>query len=581
MDNREESLSLRDRWSCVKGEIPRLRKSQTLDLRRSDQSEPPRKVLRKRLSLSSFESDDVKSAKLERQSAHNLRLPSFNLLGIGNPHSQQPGLHLAATQLGEHAITRGQFALNTYDPSSLTFRQHLQSTYGASSLLTPPDDESPSWTRQPIETPALNKDFFSSKPKSHSMTTPSEPADGATKPNSDSFGASGSKSGSPKSPDQYLGNDNTSMNPGLDEAMQITVATLAASSTQDNAIRIVAQTLPSPAAETSKIPQGLRSSNVNTCPHKRPGTFTSIFPTALDAIQSILPTIQANYIAITHAVPSKFSLSNLPTSPPTTPNIAAANEYFSATVFRNAVPIDSYQDLLRMSETMHVPMTSSPRPAVPPETVHISLMERYLPPTSHQEHRDLFSPSGASALMDRLAELSPNGGTLLFVYPTRVGARTFTHDYLGPILDPLLRQMIIINELSTSLGSALGKMAAADYMATYDEMKRKIQNLCVHLNRNPSMPSAKSRFSIVYSNKGYATLAREVWTQWWAHQETPRAKEVLSAYWRNGQRLPANKEKTSAALLREMVEGVQKRPYDAETEPGVGVEVGIFVIRRS
>jgi hypothetical protein len=34
---------------------------------------------------------------------------------------------------------------------------------------------------------------------------------------------------------------------------------------------------------------------------------------------------------------------------------------------------------------------------------------------------------------------TPNGGSLLFVYPTKKGASTFKSQYLGPILDPLLR----------------------------------------------------------------------------------------------------------------------------------------------
>lgn len=72
-------------------------------------------------------------------------------------------------------------------------------------------------------------------------------------------------------------------------------------------------------------------------------------------------------------------------------------------------------------------------------------------------------------------------------------------------------------------------------------------------------------------------------------------KEVLSLYWQNGRRLPAakaasnmstnylleDKEVTSAMLLGEILDGIRKRPYGEETEPRDGIELGVFVIRRS
>lgn len=126
-------------------------------------------------------------------------------------------------------------------------------------------------------------------------------------------------------------------------------------------------------------------------------------------------------------------------------------------------------------------------------------------------------------------------------------------------------------------------------MEDFDTLKNNLSMLCRALS------SSSSQFSIVDARKGSAYLDRDLWTEWYIHQEKARMKEVLSLYCQNGRRfsthkatsssiantyiLAADKEVTSAMLLSEIIDGIRRRPY--ESEPRDGIELGVFVIRRS
>lgn len=76
-------------------------------------------------------------------------------------------------------------------------------------------------------------------------------------------------------------------------------------------------------------------------------------------------------------------------------------------------------------------------------------------------------------------------------------------------------------------------------------------------------------------------LKRKAWTEWWIHQETPRVREVMNRYFQRAVRLPQSKETTAGTLVREIMSGVENRgyaEYDARRE---GIEVGLFVIKRT
>lgn len=340
------------------------------------------------------------------------------------------------------------------------------------------------------------------------------------------------------------------------------------SNAHGEAVKIVAQTLPYPHSEDKSVALPVQN----------------IFGSVVQAVQNRIQQGQSPYIHITHAVPEQFSLSNLPSSPPSTPRFhPPRDDYFNSTVFSSAAVVSAYHDFRgpTQTQTSHTPM-----PVVPPHSVHISVLERFLPPASSHEYKDMFLPDRPSFLVDRLFELSPDGGSMLFVYPTKRGASTFKSQYLGPILDPLLRQLVVVNELPADVGRYLGKLSSVSQMDDFDAMKSKITELC----RSLSTPS--SHFTLADSGKGSAHFERNLWTEWYIHQERNRMKEVLSMYWQNGRRVRpskaaigprshslADKEVTAAMLLGEILDGIRRRPY--ESEPRDGVELGVFVIQRS
>ncbi|KAJ6033904.1 hypothetical protein N7444_011675 [Penicillium canescens] len=353
----------------------------------------------------------------------------------------------------------------------------------------------------------------------------------------------------------------------LDHGINLTASSLGLANPRGEAVKIVSQTLPYP-----------RTSDQSVSLPKTDGVFCSM----VQAVHNHLQPGQSPYINVTHAVPEQFSLSNLPHSPPSTPRSpTAAEEYFNATVFSSAAVVGAYHDY-RGPLQRH--MSHAPMPIVPPHSVHISVLERYLPPPSAQEYRDLFCPTRPSFLVDRMSELSPNGGSLLFVYPTKKGASTFKSQYLGPILDPLLRQLVVVNELSADVGRYLGKLNTVSQMDDFATMKANIVALC------ESLSSPSSKFHVADAGRGSTHLDRNLWSEWFIHQEKARMKEVLNLYWQNGRRHPhksmssggmSGKEVTSAMLLSEIFDGIRKRRYCEDNEPRDGVELGVFVIRRT
>ncbi|KAF3492256.1 uncharacterized protein GIQ15_01773 [Arthroderma uncinatum] len=361
----------------------------------------------------------------------------------------------------------------------------------------------------------------------------------------------------------------------LQNGILTAVSSLTISTDLANVVQLVSQTLPCPPS--------------NSLPNSDSLSPSCVFSPIVQTIQSRLQPDQSPYINITHAVPPKFSLSSLPTSPPSTPNrLFPGDDYFNMTVFSNATATPHYP-FSSTSSSLGAPSQAPyvPTPIVPPYSVNIAAVERYLPPTSTTEYQNLFTTHGPSVLLDRLRELSPRNGTLLLVYPTLRGAQCFKQHYLNPILDPLLRQLVVLNCLPSDIGTALSSTPALKHMDPFETMHSKVTELCSTLTARD-----RTSFTLSYASAGCIPLSRPLWTEWYISQETPRAREILDDYWRNDHRtrghsaskgMGIDREVTSAMVLREVVDGIRKRALtepmdDAERE---GVEVGVFVIRRS
>ncbi|KAI9823999.1 MAG: hypothetical protein M1819_001087 [Sarea resinae] len=308
-----------------------------------------------------------------------------------------------------------------------------------------------------------------------------------------------------------------------------------------------------------------------------PGSHQIAFPIVINALHGKIPPNQMTSITVVHAVPSRFNLADMPSSPPGTPTSTSTGEdYFSTSIFSSAVPVCDYQD--RKPTT---PLPSSPCPLVPPASVHVSLLERYIPPGSTAESADLFNTEGPSLLVDRLAELSPEKGTLLFIYPTKRGGKSFANDYLGPILDPVLRSMMVVNDFSADFGGTIGRMTAVDSLRDFEPMKRRVLMLCNELSKSKATNIPRSTYSILQCSKQEVKVDRKIWSNWWVHQERARVRDGLGRYFRKARKLPDDADVMPINLLQDVLDAVGERPYENPLAPVGGIEVGVFVIRRS
>ncbi|MCJ1335129.1 hypothetical protein MMC09_000395 [Bachmanniomyces sp. S44760] len=463
-------------------------------------------------------------------------------------------------------------SLNSVKPSCLSASALPVQPNQSTPLLTPPDEiVQPPWTIEPVlDSLASESSSMDPPPKPAKENTPKVhfvPRSAATDdsersstciPGENQLSAAGGQSSSTVPQSTIDQTDNSDTPAWLEEAFEVALSSPAVNSGRH--IKVLSHALPCPTPDDSNATQ------------------TTAFPNLISQLQTRVQAIGSGTISITHAVPKKFPLTDLPTSPPGTPNLGVGGQqedYFNTSVFTSAVPvIDRHNTFGGVANTA---IPSSPCLAVAPGSVDMSLVERFIPPGTVQEFLDLFSPSGPSVLTDRLAELSPNNGTLIFVYPTRTGGHTFTSDHLGPILDPLLRGMVVIHQLSADISINIGKMVSVEHLLEFDQMKRKVHALLRRLNRGTSQ-QIRPDYQLSHATKQMVRIERKVWTKWYEEQEAPRIREVMTRYFQRSVRLPDGVN--SAILSRQILTGLSERKYANVKGPGEPIEVGVFVIKR-
>jgi hypothetical protein len=249
---------------------------------------------------------------------------------------------------------------------------------------------------------------------------------------------------------------------------------------------------------------------------------------------------------------------------------------------------------------------------VAPCSINVSVTERYIPPTSSAEFRDLFLPSsGRSLLSDRLVELSEDSGILIFVYPTRDGSATFVKDYLGTVLDPLLRSMMVRQQVTSEFCHKIGRMPAVADMHSFSELKARLQLFLTQISSGPTCPEPISKFHSVsgapvsytleHSATAHVQLAPAVWADWWCRQEKTRITAVLDEWVRLfpgrarsasslGNAPLSTRERMredsvaegggSMSLILEVLEGVRAGAVNGAAEEKPMVEVGVFVVKK-
>ncbi|KAF1950463.1 hypothetical protein CC80DRAFT_519895 [Byssothecium circinans] len=280
-----------------------------------------------------------------------------------------------------------------------------------------------------------------------------------------------------------------------------------------------------------------------------------------------------DWINVFHAVPGRFTLSDLPKSPPSTPGPAVGgDEYFTSRVYDSAVAIPDYQLDSKL-------LPPSPRPVVPPGSIQISVVERYIPPTNTNEYAEMFMLRGRSLLHDRLAELTTENGLLLFIYPTKTGARTFMQYYLGPVLDPLLRTLTVVHDLASDLGRSLGQMTSVAYLDEYDALKTHMENFCVKVGENAA-GEKKPTYQVIHAAREEVYLERDAWAKdWWIKQEKPRIRDTITKYFRQTKKLPES-GMTGTHLIEAVLDGVANRKIEGGARLK-GIEIGVFVVKKT
>ncbi|KAK5133550.1 hypothetical protein LTR08_007589 [Meristemomyces frigidus] len=501
-----------------------------------------------------------------------LRLPSFEALGIAAPHPDRRGQNGAVTDTPQALVDLfPREALRSLDDLSGSGRggggnsgsaadcqggkqgggrTTLSPAHHLVATLTPPAEGGGfNWNSSAKVAPDPMDSQFT-EPDISGLSINSAPADG---PDASAVG---------DAPPRITIDGDVVDEPDawVDGAIESLLANLHSAQPPNNPLRVLSHALPSPSVTGH------------------------IFQNVISAIHNSTPASPPVWINVFHAIPGRFNLADLPTSPPNTPGPAVGgDDYFTQKIFDSAVPISDYQEDLSS-------LPRSPRPIVPPSSINVSIVERYLPPTSSNEYADMFNPNGPSVLVDRLVELSPNSGTLIFIYPTKTGAQTFMRDYLGPILDPMLRSMCVVHGLSTDLSRTLGNMCAVDRLLEHDQLEHQISQLCAMLSqRSTSMQRLhgnRAHFSLVHAGKKEVPLTREVWARdWWTKQEKPRVRDAVTRYVHEAQKKCSNEHVerpvTPAELIQYLLEGVMKKGYSAGQEPEKGVEVSVFVIKRS
>ena len=234
----------------------------------------------------------------------------------------------------------------------------------------------------------------------------------------------------------------------------------------------------------------------------------------------------------------------------------------------------------------------------------------------------MFSPTTTcpSLVIDRLVEIAPAGnGVLLLIYPTSAGGRTFATHYLGPVLDPILRSMTVVNGLSADLATGLGEIGCLGLLEDFETMRARLGALCEGLGSGSGGAAASKSplghyhdpeavYELVYASKQEVMLDRKVWARdWWARQERPRVRSVTAEYLKlarpkfagagggrlglgaaagGGSRsrlsLPDELDLSPAKLAQDVLDGVANCGVGRgeRAEVGVGIEVGVFVVRR-
>jgi hypothetical protein len=147
------------------------------------------------------------------------------------------------------------------------------------------------------------------------------------------------------------------------------------------------------------------------------------------------------------------------------------------------------------------------------------------------------------------------------------------------VLDPFLRQFVLLNDLTTDIASALGRFHSLSALKTFEQMKDEVKKLCREITVRSPRRGLQSDFRLIHDEKVEVILDRGTWLDWFVEQESGRIRQNIIDYQKRGGRMPSRGfDASPGSLAREVIEGIKNSREDAG---GVGIEVGVFVIKGS
>ncbi|KAI9762522.1 MAG: hypothetical protein M4579_000325 [Chaenotheca gracillima] len=596
-----------------------------------------------------------------RRAISQLRLPSFEGLGIAAPHPDRlrgpdsPLVIQVVKALDESHRPRWEVTQNLpngegtpvnvakIDDQRVAVSPFSFAGIGPKSpdlfLLTPPDESLVDWnvpTTIPTSSPCPTVDITQPALTSASVTMSgaasdsSRPSPGPTsEPGLTAAEASNADSpGIPHTQGEGVDTGERSLTSALERMIAPSVKVNA----HGSATRVLSQTLP-------RSLDARRMKSLPPTPSDRAPFMhsTVVIPIIAAIKQKAAEQGGTGYIHVTYAVDCpEVNLGYFPSSPPLTiggvppygsamspgyftsigstqgQGQASSPGYFSPTIFNSVVhvlppfniterlpPSDLDHWDLWLQEQKRAPLPA-PNPVVPPSTQDISVLERYIPPTSPEDDQKIFS-NATSILVDRLYEVG-TGGALLFVYPTKTGAETFCRKYLGPAIQPLLRRLMTAYPLPVEFCEMVEKMRAVDFMQEFEGLKASVENLCER-SRNPvagveptdsstppTVTPADHGCQLISSETATVRLLPGMWQEWWAAQERVRIANTIQRLVQIGVKIPT--ELMNGELERLIIKGVsppQAPPHLKSTpsftttplpEDYAPIEVGVFLIRK-
>jgi hypothetical protein len=312
-----------------------------------------------------------------------------------------------------------------------------------------------------------------------------------------------------------------------------------------------------------------------------------MFSLIINDLHLALSSDRTEWINVLHAIPGEYNLQKLPpTSPPATPGPAiGGDDYFTKKAFDTAVTILDYQS------DLSIQMPSPNRAVASPSSIHVAIVERYIPPTNVNEFSEMFNPDGPSILVDRLVELFPNNGTLLFIYPNKAGAQSFFAEYLEPVKAPTLRALATRYNVPINVGEPLENLdkALLSLLPTHAQLSTSLHDLCARLTATSTslrnFRHRSSRFSCVHAQTASVTVPLEVWlNDWWSKQEKRKLRTAMQDFAQaasNQRSDPHLGTPPSENFLVQQLLSDMARKADRVGLTSATVEVSIFVVTRS